>query len=182
MSRIAKIPVSVPSGVEVTLAARSLTAKGPKGELSLDLLPGVELKQEDGELRVSVIGNGGGKPSKKNLAMSGTTRALVYNLIHGVSEGFEKKLSIIGVGYRASAQGGKLNLSLGFSHPVVYQLPPGVTVETPSQTEIVVRGVSKQQVGQVAAEIRAFRPPEPYKGKGIRYADEHVRRKQAKKK
>ena len=181
MSRIAKTPVVVPAGVEVKIAARALTAKGPKGEMSLDLLPGTDLVQEDGVLKVGIIG-GGGNPGKRALAMSGTARALVYNLIHGVSEGFEKKLSIFGVGYRAGAQGGKLNLSLGFSHPVVYQLPKGVTVETPSQTEIVVRGVSKQQVGQVAAEIRAFRPPEPYKGKGIRYADEYVRRKQAKKK
>lgn len=181
MSRIAKTPISVPNGVEVTIAARSVTAKGPKGELSLDLLPGIGLVREDDALVVSITGPAK-NPGKKTLAMSGTTRALVYNLIHGVSRGFEKKLSISGVGYRAQAQGAKLNLSLGFSHPVVYQLPHGVSVETPSQTEIVVRGASKQQVGQVAAEIRGFRPPEPYKGKGIRYADEQVRRKQAKKK
>lgn len=181
MSRIAKTPISVPNGVEVKIAARSVTAKGPKGELSLDLLPGIDLAREDDALMVRITG-AAKNPGKRALAMSGTTRALVYNLIHGVSQGFEKKLSISGVGYRAQAQGAKLNLSLGFSHPVVYQLPHGVSVETPSQTEIVVRGASKQQVGQVAAEIRGFRPPEPYKGKGIRYADEHVRRKQAKKK
>jgi len=181
MSRIAKTPVSVPSGVEVKIAARSVTAKGPKGELSLDLLPGIGLVREDDVLVVSITGPAN-NPGKRVLAMSGTTRALVYNLIHGVSQGFEKKLSISGVGYRAQAQGAKLNLSLGFSHPVVYELPQGVSVETPSQTEIVVRGASKQQVGQVAAEIRSFRPPEPYKGKGIRYANEQVRRKQAKKK
>jgi len=181
MSRIAKTPVTVPSGVEVTIASRAVTAKGPKGELSLDVLPGVDVARRDDELVVSIIGRGGRHP-KRAVAMSGTMRALVYNLVRGVSEGFEKRLSIAGVGYRAQAQGRRLNLSLGFSHPVVYQSPPGVTVETPSNTEIVVRGASKQQVGQVAAEIRAYRPPEPYKGKGIRYADEHVRRKQAKKK
>lgn len=184
MSRIAKTPVTVPSGVEVTIAAGAVTAKGPKGELSVAMLPGVALARADGQddqLVVSIIGRGGRHP-KRAVAMSGTMRALVYNLVRGVSEGFEKRLSIAGVGYRAQAQGRRLNLSLGFSHPVVYQSPPGVTVETPSNTEIVVRGASKQQVGQVAAEIRAYRPPEPYKGKGIRYADEHVRRKQAKKK
>lgn len=191
MSRIAKSPVTVPSGVEVTIAARAVTAKGPKGELSLDLLPGVDLARDGDELKVSIIGHGGGDgghggdgdtPPKRAVAFSGTMRALVANLVRGVSEGFEKRLAIAGVGYRAQAQGRRLNLSLGFSHPVVYQAPPGVTVETPSNTEIVVRGASKQQVGQVAAEIRRFRPPEPYKGKGIRYADETVRRKQAKKK
>ncbi len=181
MSRIAKTPIRVPGGVEVKIADRSLSARGPKGEQSLDLLPGIGVVEADGVLNVRILG--GRDPSdKKTVSMSGTARAMVYNLIHGVSEGFEKKLSISGVGYRANAQGSRLNLSLGFSHPVVYELPTGVTVETPSQTEIIVRGADKQQVGQVAAEIRAFRPPEPYKGKGIRYQDEHVRRKQAKKK
>jgi len=179
MSRIAKAPVAVPSGVEVTIAARAVTAKGPKGELRMDLLPGVDLARDGDELKVSVAAAGA---DKRALAFSGTTRALVYNLVRGVSEGFEKRLAIAGVGYRAQAQGARLNLSLGFSHPVVYHAPAGVTVETPSNTEIVVRGASKQMVGQVAAEIRRFRPPEPYKGKGIRYADEVVRRKQAKKK
>lgn len=180
MSRIAKAPVTVPNGVEVTIAARAVTAKGPKGELRLALLPGVDLARDGDALKVTV--SDGEAADKRAHAMSGTTRALVYNLVRGVSEGFEKRLAIAGVGYRAQAQGRRLNLSLGFSHPVVYQSPPGVTVETPSNTEIVVRGASKQQVGQVAAEIRRFRPPEPYKGKGIRYADEIVRRKQAKKK
>jgi len=181
MSRIAKAPVAVPSGVEVTIAARAVTAKGPKGELRMDLLPGVDLARDGDELKVTVAGAAAGA-DKRALAFSGTTRALVYNLVRGVSEGFEKRLAIAGVGYRAQAQGARLNLSLGFSHPVVYHAPAGVTVETPSNTEIVVRGASKQMVGQVAAEIRRFRPPEPYKGKGIRYADEVVRRKQAKKK
>ncbi len=196
MSRIAKTPIEVPAGVEVKIVANTLSAKGPKGEMSHDLLPGIGLLQEDGVLKVRILEHDGtpGKtapnkttpnkttPNKRTVAMSGTARAMVHNLIRGVSEGFEKRLSIVGVGYRAQAQGRRLNLSLGFSHPVAYQLPPGVTVETPSQTEIVVRGMDKQQVGQVAAEIRGFRPPEPYKGKGIRYQDEHVRRKQAKKK
>ena len=185
MSRIAKTPIEVPGGVEVTIADRSVNAKGPKGERSLELLPGIDVAKEDGVLKIHIsdaANSSGRRPDKKVVSMSGTVRAMVHNLIHGVSVGFEKKLSISGVGYRANAQGGKLNLSLGFSHPVAYQLPEGVTVETPSQTEIIVRGVDKQQVGQVAAEIRAFRPPEPYKGKGIRYQDEHVRRKQAKKK
>ncbi len=186
MSRIAKTPIPVPGGVEVKIAGRALSAKGPKGELSLDLPPGIALVQEDGVLKVSIAGAGAAgarvRPDKKVVSLSGTARALAHNLICGVSEGFEKKLSIAGVGYRAQAQGGKLTLSLGFSHPVAYQPPRGVTLETPSQTEIIVRGADKQQVGQVAAEIRAFRPPEPYKGKGIRYSDEYVRRKQAKKK
>lgn len=185
MSRIAKTPIEVPGGVEVTIADRSVSAKGPKGERRLELLPGIEVAKEDGVLKIRISGasnRSGRKPDKKVASMSGTARAMVHNLIHGVSVGFEKKLSISGVGYRANAQGGKLNISLGFSHPVVYQLPEGVTVEMPSQTEIIVRGVDKQQVGQVAAEIRAFRPPEPYKGKGIRYQDEYVKRKQAKKK
>lgn len=180
MSRIAKTLINVPGGVEVKIAARSVSAKGPKGELSLALPPGTGLEQENGVIKVT--GGGREAPDRKTVAMLGTARALTYNLVRGVSEGFEKRLSIFGVGYRAQAQGGKLNLSLGFSHPVVYQLPAGVTVETPSQTEIVVRGADKQQVGQVAAEIRNFRPPEPYKGKGIRYKDEYIKRKQAKKK
>ncbi len=180
MSRIAKIPIVIPDGVAVKISAGSLQVKGAKGELSFDLLPGTGLVEEDGKLKV--VAERQSQASKSVAAMLGTTRALVYNLVHGVSEGFEKRLSILGVGYRAQMQGNKLNLSLGFSHPVVYPLPPGVSVETPSQTEIVVRGADKQKVGQVAAEIRAFRPPEPYKGKGIRYQDEHVQRKQAKKK
>ena len=180
MSRIAKTRIEVPGGVEVKITARSVSAKGPRGEGRLDLLPGVDLLEEDGALKVAIDEQG--RLDRKTVSMSGTARAMVYNLIHGVSEGFEKKLSIVGVGYRASDQGGKLNLSLGFSHPVVYNPPSGITLETPSQTEIVVRGMDKQQVGQTAAEIRAFRPPEPYKGKGIRYHGENIRRKQAKKK
>lgn len=176
MSRIANAPVALPSGVEVKIDGSRFSAKGPKGELAMDLYPGVRLVEEDGSLRVSTDDE-----SRNVRAMSGTTRALVNNIIAGVANGFEKKLTIIGVGYRAKAQGRKLELSLGFSHPVVYGLPEGITAETPTQTEIVVRGADKQLVGQVAAEIRRFRPPEPYKGKGIRYADEHVRRKQAKK-
>ncbi|MEA3291129.1 MAG: 50S ribosomal protein L6 [Pseudomonadota bacterium] len=176
MSRIASAPVALPSGVEVKIDGSRFSAKGPKGELAMVLYPGVRLAEEDGSLRVSTDDE-----SRNVRAMSGTTRALVNNIVLGVASGFEKKLTIVGVGYRAKAQGKKLELSLGFSHPVVYDLPEGITAETPTQTEIVVRGADKQLVGQVAAEIRHFRPPEPYKGKGIRYADEHVRRKQAKK-
>ena len=184
MSRIAKTPVEVPGGVEVKIAERWVSAKGPKGERRLDLLPGIEVVREDNVLKIRTGGEDSPerRPDKKTIAMSGTARAMVYNLVHGVSTGFEKKLNISGVGYRAAAQGRKLNLTLGFSHPVAYSLPEGVSVETPSPTEIIVRGADKQQVGQVAAEIRAFRPPEPYKGKGIRYQDEYIRRKQAKKK
>lgn len=183
MSRIANIPIAVPPGVEVRITPSSVSAKGHHGELSLDLPPGVQLVEADGVIRVGIIGGDGKtKLSKRAAAMAGTARAITYNLLHGVSQGFEKQLSLIGVGYRAQAQGDKLNLALGFSHPVVYQVPPGVRVETPSQTEINVRGADKQQVGQVAAEIRGFRRPEPYKGKGVRYKDEQVRRKQAKKK
>ncbi|MDA7968448.1 MAG: 50S ribosomal protein L6 [Gammaproteobacteria bacterium] len=187
MSRIAKTPIQVPAGVEVKIAARTLSAKGPHGELSMNLPPSIDLAEQDGVVTVAVSGPAGksGRRSRSGkglAAMSGTVRALANNLIHGVASGFEKRLSIVGVGYRAQAQGGKITLALGFSHPVVYQLPPGISAETPSQTEIVLRGADKQRVGQAAAEIRGFRPPEPYKGKGIRYKDEHVRRKQAKKK
>ncbi|MGR3915021.1 MAG: 50S ribosomal protein L6 [Gammaproteobacteria bacterium] len=181
MSRIAKLPIEIPAGVEVTIAARKLRAKGPHGELSMDFLPGVDLIEEGGVVTV-VAARAAGRPGKKTSAMSGTARSLAHNLIHGVATGFEKRLSIVGVGYRAQAQGGKITLALGFSHPVIYQLPPGISAETPSQTEIILRGADKQRVGQAAADIRGFRPPEPYKGKGIRYKDEHVRRKQAKKK
>lgn len=174
MSRVAKAPISIPSGVEIKQDGGKLTVKGSKGELTLDLTPGIELKQDDGVLGVSC-------EDEALIPMAGTTRALVNNMVTGVSEGFEKKLTIIGVGYRAQAQGKVLNLQLGFSHDVKYQLPEGVSAETPSQTEIIVRGADKQAVGQAAAEIRRYRPPEPYKGKGIRYADEYVMRKQAKK-
>lgn len=177
MSRVAKNPVQLPSGVNVALKGQELTVKGSKGSLELKIHNSVEVKNEDNVLTFSA--RDGGKQSK---ALAGTTRALVNNMVTGVSVGFEKKLQLIGVGYRAKAAGKSLNLSLGFSHPVDFQLPEGVTVETPTQTEIVLRCTDKQLLGQVASEIRGFRPPEPYKGKGIRYADENVRRKEAKKK
>jgi large subunit ribosomal protein L6 len=177
MSRIANNPISVPNGIEVKINAGMVSVKGPKGELSQAMHPTVDLKQEDNVLTFAA-----NNPSKEAHAMSGTMRALVNNMVTGVSTGFEKKLTIIGVGYRAAAQGKKLNLSLGFSHPVEYEIPEGITIECPSQTEILVKGSDKQQVGQVASEIRAYRPPEPYKGKGVRYADEHVVKKEAKKK
>ncbi len=181
MSRIAKKPISVPTCVEVKINGSEVTAKGPKGKLRFELFRGIELVENDAGLQVQIVGDKE-KTNKHLLSMSGTTRAMIDNLVNGVAVGFERKLTITGVGYRAQAQGNKLNLSLGFSHPVIYQLPEGVTAETPTQTEIIVRGVDKQMVGQVAAEIRSYRPPEPYKGKGVRYADEHVVRKQAKKK
>ena len=177
MSRIANAPISLPSGVEVTLDGQQIKVKGSKGELEWGVHELVSVKQEEAELKVSANDD-----SKAATALAGTTRALVNNMVVGVTDGFEKKLTIIGVGYRAQAQGQKLNLTLGFSHPVVYEVPEGVKVETPSNTEIVVTGIDKQKVGQVAAEIRAYRKPEPYKGKGVRYADEYVLRKQAKKK
>lgn len=177
MSRIASKPVELPKGVELNLAGQEIKAKGPKGELSMPLHPEVELNIEDGKARVSARSG-----SKFSVAMSGTTRALLSNLVTGVNSGFEKKLELVGVGYRAKAAGKKLNLTLGFSHPVDYAVPDGVEITTPSQTEIVVAGIDKQKVGQVAAEIRAYRPPEPYKGKGVRYSDERVVRKEAKKK
>ncbi|BCX80520.1 large subunit ribosomal protein L6 [Methylomarinovum caldicuralii] len=177
MSRIANKPIPVPQGVEIKLQGQDIAVKGPKGNLSWQVHDTVEVIMEDGVVRV--------RPrieAKQAVAMAGTMRALINNMVTGVSQGFEKKLLLQGVGYRAQVQGRKLNLTLGFSHPVVYEVPEGITIETPSQTEIVVKGADKQKVGQVAAEIRAFRPPEPYKGKGIRYADEHVVRKEAKKK
>lgn len=177
MSRIAKAPISLPKGVELNQAGSLVTIKGSKGTLELNLHASVEIKVEDNV--ISVAARDGGKSS---IAMSGTTRALLNNMVVGVSQGFEKKLQLVGVGYRAKAQGSTLNLTLGFSHPVDYVVPAGITVETPTQTEIVIRGVDKQQVGQVAAEIREYRSPEPYKGKGVRYSDENVRRKEAKKK
>lgn len=176
MSRVAKAPIAIPSGVEISVAERAVRVKGKNGELSFDLPGGVDLEVGDGEARAVATGR------EKNLAMAGTARAIVANMVLGVTEGFERKLELVGVGYRAQAQGQKLNLALGFSHPIDYPMPEGVTVETPSQTEIVIRGADKQAVGQAAAEIRAFRPPEPYKGKGVRYVDERVIRKEAKKK
>ncbi|MDI5932664.1 50S ribosomal protein L6 [Halomonas sp. M4R5S39] len=176
MSRVAKYPVKVPSGVDVKLDGDQLTVKGGQGTLSMTVHADVAIGQEDGQLTFA--------PSEtaKSWAMVGTTRALVQNLVTGVSEGFTKTLEINGVGYRAQAKGQTLNLTLGFSHPVDYTLPDGVVAETPKNTVIVLKSADKQRLGQVAAEIRAFRPPEPYKGKGVRYADEQVRRKEAKKK
>ena len=169
--------MTLPKGVEVKIDGQAVSVKGSKGNMSFDVHPKVEITQTDGELRFSA--REGDRQAK---AMSGTMRSVVANMVTGVSEGFEKRLQLQGVGYRAQAQGKQLNLQLGFSHPIAYALPDGIEVQTPSQTEIVVSGVDKQLVGQVSAEIRAFRPPEPYKGKGVRYADERVRRKEAKKK
>lgn len=177
MSRIANAPVNLPSGVECTLSGQLIKVKGSKGELEWNAHELVSVAQEDAQIKVSA-----NDESKNAIALAGTTRSLINNMVTGVTDGFEKKLSIVGVGYRAQAQGQKLNLTLGFSHPVVYEVRDGVKVETPSNTEIVVSGIDKQKVGQVAAEIRAFRKPEPYKGKGVRYSDEYVLRKQAKKK
>lgn len=177
MSRIANAPVVIPAGVEVTLNGSEVTVKGSKGTLSRSIHADVAVNQEGSTLVTTAKSN-----SKEAVALTGTTRALLNNMVSGVSQGFEKKLTLVGVGYRAKAQGNTLDLTLGFSHPVQYQAPAGVTVETPSQTEIVVSGADKQVVGQVAAEIRAYRSPEPYKGKGVRYADEIVARKEAKKK
>jgi len=175
MSRIAKKPITVPAGTEVKISGRSVNVKGPKGNLDIDLHETVSIAQDGDVLNLTPA-------SDSAWAMTGTMRSLVGNMVTGVSEGFEKKLELIGVGYRAKAQGNSLNLQLGFSHPVDYAVPEGITVETPSQTEILVKGADKQKVGQVSAEIRAYRPPEPYKGKGVRYADEYVIRKEAKKK
>lgn len=177
MSRIAKYPVSVPNGVEVTLSADDITIKGPLGTLNQKILPRVSVVRNGEELQCAATG---GAPDSK--AMSGTMRAILANMVVGVSKGFERKLTLVGVGYRAQAQGPKLNLTLGFSHPVVHDMPLGVRVETPTQTEIVLKGMDKQLVGQVAAEVRAYRPPEPYKGKGVRYSDEVVVIKETKKK
>ena len=177
MSRVAKAPVELPKGVEFKQEGSVVTLKGANGSLSLELNNEVELKQEDNLLQVAPRSG-----SRFSTAIAGTMRALLANMATGVSQGFERKLELVGVGYRAQAQGNKLNLTLGFSHPVVHQVPEGVSVETPTQTEIVVKGADKQKVGQVAAEIRGYRPPEPYKGKGVRYAGERVVMKEAKKK
>ncbi|HSM05784.1 MAG TPA: 50S ribosomal protein L6 [Longimicrobiales bacterium] len=175
MSRIGKQPVAVPKGVEVAIDGQHVKVKGPKGELTLDVHPQMSVAQEDGELRVT-------RPSDqpKERALHGLTRALLANMVEGVTEGFSRTLEIQGVGYRAEKKGNSLNLALGFSHPVVYDPPEGVNIEVPNQTTIVVQGADKQAVGQAAAVIRGFRPPEPYKGKGIRYQGEQVRRKAGK--
>jgi large subunit ribosomal protein L6 len=177
MSRVAKAPISVASGVDIKISGQEVTVKGPKGSLNMVVNSDVVVEQDGSELRVKPA-----EDSKASWAMAGTMRALLNNMVVGVSAGFEKKLQLIGVGYRAQGKGKVLNLSLGFSHPVDYNVPEGITIDTPSQTEIVVSGCDKQKVGQVAAEIRSYRPPEPYKGKGVRYADEYVIRKEAKKK
>ena len=177
MSRVAKKPISVPSGVAVTIDGQSITVKGPKGTLEHRVHDTVEVIRNDDALNCSAR-----EGADNGMALAGTTRAVINNMVVGVSEGFERRLQLVGVGYRAQMQGNALNLALGFSHPVKFEAPAGVTVETPSQTEIVLRGVDKQKVGQAAAEIRAFRPPEPYKGKGVKYHDELIQRKEAKKK
>ncbi len=177
MSRIAKKPIEVPKGVDFSINGREVSAKGPKGFLTVTLHDAVELNQEDNVLTFSPRDS-----RQSSLAVTGTMRSVVNNIIEGVVNGFEKKMQLVGVGYRAQAQGRQLSLSLGLSHPVNYQVPEGIEIETPAATEIVVRGCDKQRVGQVCAEIRAFRPPEPYKGKGVKYADEVIVRKEAKKK
>jgi len=177
MSRVAKNPVAVPGGVEVTLAAHEILIKGPMGNLKQALSGDVSVVREGDNLLFKPLND-----SMQANAMSGTVRALMANMVLGVSKGFERKLTLVGVGYRAQAAGDTLNLTLGYSHPVSYKMPAGVKVETPTQTEIVLKGANKQQVGQVAAEIRAFREPEPYKGKGVRYSDEVVILKETKKK
>ncbi len=177
MSRIAKAPVDIASGVEISIAGQEVTVKGKNGTLSRVFNDAVEIVQEDNQVKALP------REGVANAwAQAGTARSLLNAMVIGVTAGFEKKLQLLGVGYRAQAQGNKLNLTLGFSHPVVYEMPAGISVETPSQTEIVVKGADKQVVGQVAANIRGYRPPEPYKGKGVRYSDEVVRRKEAKKK
>ncbi|KAF1709426.1 50S ribosomal protein L6 [Pseudoxanthomonas kalamensis DSM 18571] len=174
MSRVAKKPIALPKGVDLNLQADTISVKGPKGTLSLAKPAGVEINVENGTANLSPAGEG-------NVAITGTIRAILANMVKGVSEGFERKLELVGVGYRAAMQGKDLNLSLGFSHPVLFQAPEGITISTPTQTEIVVQGADKQRVGEVAAKIRSFRPPEPYKGKGVKYSDETIIRKEAKK-
>jgi large subunit ribosomal protein L6 len=174
MSRVAKKPVTLPKGVEINVAADSISAKGPKGTLSVAKPASIELKVE-GDTAVFSTENA------EQIALTGTLRAILANMVKGVSEGFERKLELVGVGYRAAMQGKDLNLSLGFSHPVLFKAPEGITIATPTQTEILVSGADKQRVGEVAAKIRGFRPPEPYKGKGVKYAGEVIIRKEAKK-
>ena len=177
MSRIARVPVEVAKGVDIQVAADTITVKGPLGTLTQASTPRVAVKVADGQVTFAAADG-----SREAKAMSGTMRALVAGMVTGVSKGFEKRLALVGVGYRAQAQGDKLNLSLGFSHPVVHQMPAGVKCETPTQTEIVIKGADKQKVGQVAAEVRGYKPPEPYKGKGVRYVGEKVIIKETKKK
>jgi len=177
MSRIAKAPVTIPQGVDVQLDGNNLTVKGSKGQLSFEFSSAIGVNVVDKTIQMEW-----NKDDKVATAQAGTARALINNMVVGVSAGYEKKLALVGVGYRAQAKGNILNLALGYSHPIDFEVPNGITVETPSQTDILVKGNNKQLVGEVAAKIRAFRPPEPYKGKGVRYADENVVRKEAKKK
>jgi large subunit ribosomal protein L6 len=176
MSRVAKMPVKIPAGVQVSSAAGAVTVKGAKTSLSLALPAGVDIQIKDGVVTLTE------DSVKSNKTQSGTIRALINNMVNGVTKGYEKKLSLVGVGYRAATAGKKVNLSLGFSHPIEYPIPEGITVETPTQTEIIVKGADKKMVGQVASDIRRFRPPEPYKGKGVRYLGEKITLKEAKKK
>jgi len=177
MSRVGKMPITVPQGVDVSVTAEKITVKGPQGTLTLPVNPMVTVKVEGGKVVFTATSE-----TAEADAMSGTFRALVSNMVNGVSKGFERKLNLVGVGFRAQAQGQKLNLQIGFSHPVVKDMPQGITVQTPTQTEILIKGSDRQAVGQIAAEVRAIRPPEPYKGKGIRYSDERVVLKETKKK
>ena len=179
MSRVAKKPVDLPKGVTATMAGNAVTVKGAKGSLTLALASGVTVAQEAQQLLVKV---GEGKDAAARVPVAGATRAHLANMVAGVTSGFERKLELVGVGYRAAVQGKSLNLTLGFSHPVSYPVPEGITIETPTQTEVVIKGIDVQKVGQVAAEIRRFRPPEPYKGKGVRYAGEKISLKEGKKK
>jgi large subunit ribosomal protein L6 len=174
MSRVAKKPISLPKGVELKIAEDSIAVKGPKGALSIHVLPGVSVANDNGTVNIQVAEGADDK-------FGGTARALLANMIKGVSEGYERKLELVGVGYRASMAGKALNLSLGFSHPVVFNAPEGISIETPTQTEILIKGSDKQLVGEVAAKIRGYRPPEPYKGKGVRYSGEKITIKEAKK-
>ena len=176
MSRVGKSPVLLPEKVEVTIGVDKISVKGPLGTLAQSITPNVKVEKIENRLEIKVNEN-----SRQANAISGTLRALIANMVHGVSSGFEKKLNLVGVGYRAQAQGDKLNLTLGFSHPVVHQLPQGVKAETPTQTEIIIKGTDKQLVGQVAADVRNYRPPEPYKGKGVRYGGEQIVLKETKK-
>lgn len=174
MSRVAKKPIALPKGVEFNIQSESVSVKGPKGTLAIAKPAGIEVNIEDGNAQLTAS-------DESLVPLTGTLRAILSNMVHGVSQGFERKLDLVGVGYRASMQGKDLNLSLGFSHPVVFPAPEGITIATPTQTEIVVSGADKQRVGEVAAKIRSFRPPEPYKGKGVKYSNETIIRKEAKK-
>jgi large subunit ribosomal protein L6 len=180
MSRVAKKPITLPSGVDFTMVDSLLTVKGSKGSIQMKLHDHVQLKKDENTIVVVLKENT--SKAKTEIALAGTTRAIVQNMVTGVSQGFEQKLVLVGVGYRAQAQGSTLNLSLGFSHPVKYEVPEGITIETPSQTEVLVKGIDKQLVGEVSADIRSFRPPEPYKGKGVRYLNEVILLKEGKKK